>query len=48
MYYSRWSWIIYMGVDIMSYSDFDWDKMSPEEKLDALYAPDDNELWYQR
>lgn len=33
----------------MSCVDFDnWDTMSPEEKLDALYAPDDNELWYQR
>ena len=33
----------------MSYiTDQEWDKMSPEEKLDALYAPDDNEPWYQR
>lgn len=32
----------------MSYTDLDWDKMTEEEKLDALYAPDDNEPWYQR
>lgn len=31
----------------MSYTD-DWDKLSPEEKLDALYAEDPDEPWYQR
>ena len=48
MYYSRRSWIIHMGDVVMSYSDFDWDTMSPEEKIDALYAEDPDELWYQR
>lgn len=32
----------------LAITDWEWDKMTPEEKLDALYAPDDNELWYQR
>lgn len=32
----------------MNCTDLDWDKMTEEEKLDALYAPDDNEPWYQR
>lgn len=33
----------------MSYTDFDnWDTMSPEEKLERLYAKDPDEPWYQR
>lgn len=48
MHHDCWCWTINMGIDIMSANFDDWDKMSPEEKLDALYAPDDNELWYQR
>lgn len=29
-------------------TDREWDKMTPEEKLDALYAEDPDEPWYQR
>lgn len=29
-------------------TDWEWDKMSPEEKLDTLYAEDPDEPWYQR
>lgn len=29
-------------------TDWEWDKMSDEEKLDALYAEDPDEPWYQR
>lgn len=33
----------------MSCADFDdWDKLSPEEKLEKLYEKDPEEKWYQR
>lgn len=33
----------------MSCTDFsDWDKLSPEEKLEKLYEKDPEEKWYQR
>lgn len=32
----------------LSITDWEWDKMSPEEKLNALYAEDPDEPWYQR
>lgn len=32
----------------MSANFDDWDKLSPEEKLERLYAKDPNEPWYQR
>jgi hypothetical protein len=32
----------------LSITDWEWDKLSPEEKLERLYAKDPNEPWYQR
>ena len=37
-----------MSYTVDSTTDLEWDKMTDEEKLEALYAPDDNEPWYQR
>lgn len=53
-YHGDRSRIHYLCFFSMSYiadlaiTDWEWDKMSQEEKLDVLYAPDDNEPWYQR